>query len=35
MENKKFWTLSQNGTEVLRDLEQEHKTFNHRFLSLR
>lgn len=27
MENKKFWTLSQNGTEVLRDLEQEHKTF--------
>ena len=28
MENKKFWTLSQNGTEVLRDLEQEHKTFS-------
>jgi FkbM family methyltransferase len=27
--NKKYWTLSPEGNEVLRDLIEEHKNFNH------
>jgi hypothetical protein len=28
MENKKFWTLRPDGTEVLRDLKKENESFN-------
>ena len=28
MDNKSFWTLSPEGTEVLRDLKNENKEFN-------
>jgi hypothetical protein len=28
MNNKLFWTLRPDGTEVLRNLEEEHKNFS-------